>query len=77
MRRPKILHILTAFSVGGATEGVIALAHGLQKKGYTVEIATGPNVASEGDLFDEANALGLRVYSFPRACQNSQSGARP
>jgi hypothetical protein len=41
MRRPKILHILTAFSVGGATEGVIALAHGLQKKGYTVEIATG------------------------------------
>jgi glycosyltransferase involved in cell wall biosynthesis len=65
MRRPKILHILTAFSVGGATEGVIALAHGLQKKGYTVEIATGPNVASEGDLFDEANALGLRVTVFP------------
>jgi UDP:flavonoid glycosyltransferase YjiC (YdhE family) len=65
MRRPKILHILTAFSVGGATEGVIALAHGLQKKGYTVEIATGPNVASEGDLFDEANALGLRVSVFP------------
>ncbi|MFN3386800.1 MAG: glycosyltransferase family 4 protein [Candidatus Thermochlorobacter sp.] len=65
MRKPKILHIITVFSVGGATEGVIALAHGLQQKGYDVEIATGPNVASEGDLFSEARALGLRVTLFP------------
>lgn len=65
MRKPKILHIITVFSVGGATEGVIALASGLQQKGYDVEIATGLNVVSEGDLFGEAQSLGLRVTVFP------------
>lgn len=65
MRKPKILHIITVFSVGGATEGTLALAKGLQDKGYEVEIATGYHVPAEGSLLCEAKALGVRVTIFP------------
>ncbi len=48
----KVLHIITLFSIGGATENTIFTVDGLIKKGYSVDIATGPNIASEGSMFD-------------------------
>ncbi|MCS7210852.1 MAG: glycosyltransferase family 4 protein [Chloroherpetonaceae bacterium] len=65
MRKPKILHIITVFSIGGATEGTLALAKGLQEKGYEVEIATGYHVPAEGSLLSEAAASGVPVTLFP------------
>ncbi len=60
-RRLKILQIITVFSVGGATQGVLWLARSLQEKGFDVHIVTGYNIASEGDLFREAAAANVKV----------------
>ncbi len=60
----KILELITLFSVGGATETVVSLASGLKELGCNVEIATGPNIASEGSMYEEAAQLGLTVHTL-------------
>lgn len=59
--KPKILIIITLFSIGGATETVVSLASGLVKHGYEVDIITGYALKNEGDMFVEAQKLGLNV----------------
>ncbi len=59
--KPKILIIITLFSIGGATETVVSLASGLVKRGYKVDIVTGHALKNEGDMFAEAQKLGLNV----------------
>ncbi|MDX2129834.1 MAG: glycosyltransferase family 4 protein [Chloroherpetonaceae bacterium] len=61
----RILQIITVFSIGGATASMINIASGLKLRGYEVEIVTGKNISSEGDLFQEANARGLKVTVLP------------
>ena len=46
----KVLNVITLFSVGGATETVVSMAHGLILRGYEVHIATGPNIPTEGSM---------------------------
>lgn len=61
----KVLEVITLFSVGGATETVVSLAAGLREKGYEVHIATGPNVPSEGSMYETAEGLNIPVFTFP------------
>jgi glycosyltransferase involved in cell wall biosynthesis len=57
----KVLHLITAFSLGGATENTLLSVEGLQDLGYDVQIVTGPNISSEGDLFERARQNHVRV----------------
>jgi glycosyltransferase involved in cell wall biosynthesis len=61
VEKVRVLHLITLFSLGGATENTLLSVEGLQKLGYDVEIITGPPIASEGDLFAEAQQRGVRV----------------
>lgn len=64
LKKIKVLNIITLFSVGGATETVVSMAEGLNKKGYDVHIATGPNLPTEGSMYETANRLNIPVYTF-------------
>lgn len=60
----KVLNIITLFSVGGATETVVSMAEGLIKKGYDVHIATGPNIPTEGSMYETTERLKIPVHTF-------------
>ncbi len=60
----KVLHIITLFSVGGATENTIFTVDGLIKKGYDVDIITGPNISSEGSMYSICKNLNIPVFTF-------------
>jgi glycosyltransferase involved in cell wall biosynthesis len=62
--------VVTLFSIGGATETVVALSYGLKEKGYDVDIVTGPPLESEGDMFSTASKLGLDVIIIPTMVRN-------
>ena len=62
--RKKVLHIITLFSVGGATENTIYTVDGLIKKGYDVDIITGPNISSEGSMYSICKRLNISVFTF-------------
>ena len=62
--RKKVLHIITLFSVGGATENTIFTVDGLIKRGYDVDIITGPNISSEGSMYSICKKLNLSVLTF-------------
>ncbi|MGB2869440.1 MAG: glycosyltransferase family 4 protein [Bacteroidota bacterium] len=62
----KVLHIITTFSLGGATENTLFSVEGLKSLGYNVWILAGPSNAGEGDLFDRAREKGIRVEIVPR-----------
>ena len=57
----KVLHIITVFSIGGATENTLLSVEYLQELGYDVSILTGENIESEGSLFDRAKNNNIRV----------------
>ena len=61
----RILHLITMFSLGGATENTLLSVEGLHALGYDVRIATGPNISSEGSLFDRADRSGIPVEVIP------------
>lgn len=60
----KILHIITVFSIGGATENTLLTAKGFIEKGYKVDILTGPNISSEGDMYSLAKRFGINVITL-------------
>ena len=60
-----ILHIITTFSLGGATENTLLSVEGLKSRGRDVWILTGPSNPSEGDLLERARANGVRVDILP------------
>jgi len=62
--RKKVLHIITLFSVGGATENTIFTVDGLIKKGYDVDIITGPNISSEGSMYSICKKFNISVFTF-------------
>jgi glycosyltransferase involved in cell wall biosynthesis len=67
---PKVLEIITLFSIGGATETVISITSGMISKLLKVEIVTGSNVKYEGDMYEEANKLGINVITIPTLQRN-------
>lgn len=61
----KVLHIITLFNVGGATENTIFTVAGLIKKGYHVEIITGSSSSVDGSMHEMAKRLNITVRTFP------------
>lgn len=52
-------------NVGGPARQVIELARGLRRFGYETTVATGEPHPWEGDLREDAEALGVRVVTIP------------
>jgi glycosyltransferase involved in cell wall biosynthesis len=62
----KIVHVITRLIIGGAQENTLLTVEGLHHRyGDEVTLITGPAEGPEGDLFDRASALGLKVELMP------------
>ncbi len=66
----RVLHLITIFSLGGATENTILSVEGLHGMGYDVRIATGPNISSEGSLFERAQRSDIPVEVIPQLARS-------
>jgi glycosyltransferase involved in cell wall biosynthesis len=65
-RSLRIVHIITRLIIGGAQENTLLTVQGLHHHhGDDVTLITGPAEGPEGDLFDRARRLGLRVELMP------------
>jgi glycosyltransferase involved in cell wall biosynthesis len=62
----KIVHIITRLIIGGAQENTLLTVEGLDHRYHDdVTLLTGPAEGPEGDLFERADELGLKVEVFP------------
>src|SRR6516164_8076375 len=62
----KIVHVITRLIIGGAQENTLLTVDGLHHHYHDdVTLITGPAEGPEGDLFDRASRLGLKVELFP------------
>src|SRR3954452_23123121 len=61
-----IIHVITRLIIGGAQENTLLTVEGLHHHhGDDVTLITGPAEGPEGDLFDRAKRLGLKVELMP------------
>src|SRR3954471_9369835 len=62
----RIVHVITRLIIGGAQENTLLTVEGLHHRhGDDVTLITGPAEGPEGDLFDRAERLGLKVELMP------------
>jgi glycosyltransferase involved in cell wall biosynthesis len=62
----RIVHIITRLIIGGAQENTVLTVAGLHHRhGDDVTLITGPAEGPEGDLFDRARELGLKLELMP------------
>jgi len=62
----KIVHVITRLIIGGAQENTLLTVEGLHHRyGDDVTLITGPAEGPEGDLFERAHQLGLKVELMP------------
>ena len=62
----RIVHVITRLIIGGAQENTLLTVEGLHHRhGDDVTLITGPAEGPEGDLFDRARELGLKVELMP------------
>src|SRR6202789_1875428 len=62
----RIVHVITRLIIGGAQENTLLTVEGLHHHYHDdVTLITGPAEGPEGDLFDRAKQLGLKVEVFP------------
>jgi glycosyltransferase involved in cell wall biosynthesis len=62
----RIVHVITRLIIGGAQENTLLTVQGLDHRYHDdVTLITGPAEGPEGDLFDRATQLGLKVLVFP------------
>src|SRR3954469_5661418 len=62
----RIIHVITRLILGGAQENTLLTVEGLHHRhGDDVTLITGPAEGPEGDLFDRAERLGLKVDLMP------------
>jgi len=62
----RIIHVITRLIIGGAQENTLLTVEGLHHQYHDdVTLITGPAEGPEGDLFDRASRLGLKVELFP------------
>ncbi len=62
---PKIIHLITRMTRGGAQENTLATVEGLFKKGYEVTLVTGSSWGNEGEILSEALEKGIEVVMIP------------
>jgi glycosyltransferase involved in cell wall biosynthesis len=62
----RIVHVITRLIIGGAQENTLLTVQGLHQDYHDdVTLITGPAVGPEGDLFDRAARLGLKLELLP------------
>jgi len=62
----KIVHVITRLILGGAQENTLLTVEGLHHRHQDdVTLISGPAEGPEGDLFDRADRLGLKVQVMP------------
>ncbi len=62
----RIVHVITRLIIGGAQENTLLSVAGLHHRFHDdVTLITGPAEGPEGDLFDRARELGLKVELLP------------
>ena len=62
----RVAHIITTFSMGGATENTLLTVAGLVQSGaYDVDVIAGTPNKAEGALLDQAAAFGVEVDVIP------------
>src|SRR5271167_1355825 len=62
----RIVHVITRLIIGGAQENTLLTVEGLHHRFHDdVTLITGPAEGPEGDLFDRARELGLKVELLP------------
>src|SRR5436305_9771773 len=62
----RIVHVITRLIIGGAQENTLLTVEDLHHHyGDDVTLITGPAEGPEGDLFDRAERLGLKVELMP------------
>jgi len=62
----RIVHVITRLIIGGAQENTLLTVEGLHHHYHDdVTLITGPAEGPEGDLFNKARLLGLKVELFP------------
>jgi glycosyltransferase involved in cell wall biosynthesis len=62
----KIVHIITRLIIGGAQENTLLTVEGLDHRYHDdVTLITGPAEGPEGDLFERAKELDLKIEVFP------------
>ena len=59
----RICHVITRLIVGGAQENTVATCIGLRKRGYEVDLVTGPQSGPEGSLYDQTRAAGVPIIT--------------
>jgi len=62
---PRILHIITRMTRGGAQENTLATVRGLAQKGYQTVLVTGPSWGPEGEILSKALREGHQVVLLP------------
>ena len=71
----RIVHIITRLIIGGAQENTLLTVQGLHQQYHDdVTLITGPAEGPEGDLFDRAARLGLKVLVFPELVRAIRPG---
>jgi glycosyltransferase involved in cell wall biosynthesis len=62
----RVVHVITRLIIGGAQENTLLTVEGLHHRhGDDVTLITGPAEGPEGDLFDRAGRLALKVELMP------------
>jgi glycosyltransferase involved in cell wall biosynthesis len=65
-RGTRVAHVITTFSLGGATETVLLIAAGLKATGgFDVTVIAGEPIAAEGGMLSEAAEYGIDVEIVP------------
>jgi len=71
----KIVHVITRLIVGGAQENTLLTVEGLDHRYHDdVTLITGPAEGPEGDLFQRAEDLGLKVELMPELVRAVRPG---
>ncbi len=58
----RILHIITRLIIGGAQENTLYTAEILNKKGYHVDVLSGPQTGPEGNLIENAKRRNIPLF---------------
>ena len=71
----RIVHVITRLILGGAQENTLLTVEGLHHRHHDdVTLITGPAEGPEGDLFDRAGRLGLKVQLMPELIRAVRPG---
>jgi glycosyltransferase involved in cell wall biosynthesis len=66
----RVVHLITHFALGGATETVLALCKHADRSRFEVSVLCGHTDPKEDTLFEEAQQAGIRTDILPGLCRS-------